>query len=142
MADSREFASHIVDLMEPFGTVEAKRMFGGFGIFHQGLMIALVSDGNLYLKADAQSKSHFEDQGLEKLATIKRTGNIFYLTTRQPNFSSRTPMNACVGHRWRMLLHYALQRKRNQAKNPQLLFEVLTRYMPKQLNRVKFIASV
>jgi sulfoacetaldehyde acetyltransferase len=24
-------------------------MFGGFGIFHQGLMIALIADGNLYL---------------------------------------------------------------------------------------------
>ena len=77
MADSREFASHIVDLMEPFGTVEAKRMFGGFGIFHQGLMIALVSDGNLYLKADAQSKSHFEDQGLEKFSYYKKNREHF-----------------------------------------------------------------
>ena len=52
MTSKAEFTNHIVDLLEAFGSVESKRMFGGFGIFHQGLMIGLVSDGSLYLKAD------------------------------------------------------------------------------------------
>jgi DNA transformation protein len=55
MTAKAEFANHIVDLLDAFGAVEAKRMFGGFGIFHQGLIIGLVADGSLYLKADSQS---------------------------------------------------------------------------------------
>ena len=39
-------------------------MFGGFGIYHQGLMFALVIDDILYLKADAESKLVFEKRGL------------------------------------------------------------------------------
>ena len=60
MSDDREFASHVVDLLDPFGVAESKRMFGGFGIFHQGLMIALIAEGSLYLKADEKSRSLFD----------------------------------------------------------------------------------
>ena len=72
MVEQREFANHIIDLLEPFGPVEAKPMFGGFGIFHQGLMIGLISDASLYLKADAQNKSHYEDEGLTRFSYLKK----------------------------------------------------------------------
>ena len=77
MADQREFANHIVDLLDAFGSVEVKRMFGGFGIFHQDLMIGLVSDGAFYLKADAQSKSHYEDEGLTRFSYFKKDRECF-----------------------------------------------------------------
>ena len=48
MNDDLEFVNHIVDLLGPFGEVEAKRMLGDFGIFHAGLMIALISGGSQY----------------------------------------------------------------------------------------------
>ena len=38
-------------------------MFGGYGIFHQGLMFGLIAEGNLYLKADAESRQHFDAKG-------------------------------------------------------------------------------
>jgi DNA transformation protein len=77
MSDDREFANHIVDLLGPFGDVEAKRMFGGFGIFHAGLMIALISDGSLYLKADDASKSLFEEQGMTRFSYFKKNKECF-----------------------------------------------------------------
>ncbi len=42
-----------------FGPVQFRRMFGGYGIFHQGLMIGLIADEMLYLKADAQLAARF-----------------------------------------------------------------------------------
>ena len=39
-------------------------MFGGHGIYHDGVMIGLVADDTLYLKADKTSQSHFLDKGL------------------------------------------------------------------------------
>ena len=38
---------YLKDLFEPFGPVNPRRMFGGLGIFHDGVMIALVADGNV-----------------------------------------------------------------------------------------------
>jgi DNA transformation protein len=47
-------------------------MFGGFGIFHQGLMFALIADGNLYLKADDDNRDRFETRGCEKFSYYRQ----------------------------------------------------------------------
>lgn len=42
----------IRELFSTYGSVSVRRMFGGHGVFADGLMFALESDGELYLKAD------------------------------------------------------------------------------------------
>jgi DNA transformation protein and related proteins len=39
-------------------------MFGGAGIFADGVMIGLIADGVIYLKADEHSSPAFEAEGL------------------------------------------------------------------------------
>ena len=34
MPVSRDFLDHLVELLEPVGAVETRRMFGGAGLFH------------------------------------------------------------------------------------------------------------
>ena len=53
----------IRELFAPFGAVTVKRMFGGAGIYAEGLMFALVFDGAIYLKVDAASIPDFEREG-------------------------------------------------------------------------------
>ena len=53
----------IRELFAPFGPVTVRRMFRSAGIFHQGLMIGLVSDGTIFLKADDASIPDFEREG-------------------------------------------------------------------------------
>jgi len=57
-------AQHVVDLMRDFAPVQARAMFGGFGLFRDGLMFGLLADEVLYLKVDAQSVDDFEARGL------------------------------------------------------------------------------
>lgn len=42
----------IRELFSSFRNVSVRRMFGGHGVFLDGLMFALEADGELYLKAD------------------------------------------------------------------------------------------
>jgi DNA transformation protein len=42
----------IRELFSSFGMVSVRRMFGGHGVFADGLMFGLESGGELYLKAD------------------------------------------------------------------------------------------
>ena len=42
--EEKEFTSYVVDLMQSIGPVNAKAMFGGYGIFLEGLMFGLVAD--------------------------------------------------------------------------------------------------
>lgn len=42
----------IRELFSSFGSVSVRRMFGGHGVFADGMMFALEQDGELFLKAD------------------------------------------------------------------------------------------
>ena len=59
-----EFVDSLQDVFTQFGEIEAKRMFGGHGVYHEGLMFGLVADDVLYLKADAQSAVFFNEMEL------------------------------------------------------------------------------
>ena len=39
-------------------------MFGGYGIYHESVMICLVANDTLYLKADKITEKHFIEKGL------------------------------------------------------------------------------
>jgi DNA transformation protein and related proteins len=53
-------ADSLAEVFERLGRVQARRMFGGHGLFHEGRMIGLVVRETLYLKADAESAPHFD----------------------------------------------------------------------------------
>ncbi len=70
-SEQREYVAHIVDLLQAIGPVESKSMFGGFGVFLEGLMFGLIANNELYLKADAENRKDFEDQGLQAFGYAK-----------------------------------------------------------------------
>ena len=61
MATSKEFIDFLHEVFEQFGPIQAKRMFGGHGLYHDGLMFGLVVDNQLYLKVDEENRSFFTD---------------------------------------------------------------------------------
>jgi DNA transformation protein and related proteins len=62
---SGDYIDYVIELLGPFGTVSARPMFGGHGIYLDGLMFALVSDDMLYLKSDEMNRREFEQAGCE-----------------------------------------------------------------------------
>ena len=65
--EQREYVAHIVDLLQLIGPVESKSMFGGFGMFLEGLMFGLVAGNELYLKVDTQNLQDYEESWLASL---------------------------------------------------------------------------
>ncbi|MDH6232853.1 DNA transformation protein [Mesorhizobium soli] len=53
----------IADLFAGLGQVSVRRMFGGKGIYFNGVIFALELRGELMLKADAESAPDFEAAG-------------------------------------------------------------------------------
>ena len=62
------FVAHALELLAPLGAVQARRMFGGHGLYVDSLFIALITSERLYLKADAQSRAAFERAGCTPFA--------------------------------------------------------------------------
>ena len=50
-------------LFEPFGSITVKRMFGGSGIYAEGLCFAIELKGEVFLKTDALSQASFSSVG-------------------------------------------------------------------------------
>jgi DNA transformation protein len=56
-------AESLKALFEPFGPVTVRRMFGGAGVYAEGLCFAIESNGEVFLKADALSQPSFSAAG-------------------------------------------------------------------------------
>ncbi|MCG6402731.1 TfoX/Sxy family DNA transformation protein [Vibrio fluvialis] len=59
-------------LFEQFGRVKSRSMFGGFGIFVDDAMFALVVNDRLHIRADDASTAKFKQQGYEPYVYKKR----------------------------------------------------------------------
>jgi DNA transformation protein len=80
--DEKEFVTYVVDLMQSVGPVYAKGMFGGHGIFLEGLMFGLIADGMLYLKVDKQTENEFSARELAAF-TYHKKGKEFRMSYYQ-----------------------------------------------------------
>ncbi|MEZ9078877.1 TfoX/Sxy family DNA transformation protein [Vibrio harveyi] len=59
-------------LFEALGNIKSRSMFGGFGLFADETMFALVVNNQLHIRADQQTSSDFETQGLKPYVYKKR----------------------------------------------------------------------
>lgn len=76
MPRKNEFLEHLLDLLQDFGPVTARVMFGGYGIYNQGRMFAIVVDDTLFFKADERTKKDFESQGLNPFTYQRKNQEI------------------------------------------------------------------
>ncbi|NDY92611.1 TfoX/Sxy family protein [Ideonella livida] len=76
-----EFLAWCQELLSVAGTVRSRRMFGGHGLYVDGLFVAILMRDQLYLKADALSQGRYEDAGCPRFtyASARGTGQLgFY----------------------------------------------------------------
>ena len=65
MAVNENYLEFVLDQLSVFGEVETKRMFGGVGFFHQGLMFGKIGGDTFRLKVDENNKEDFEKRGMK-----------------------------------------------------------------------------
>lgn len=65
MAQLDSFVQYTLELLEPLGPVQARAMFGGWGLYQGGMMFGLIGEGRLYLKVDEVTRPAFEAAGCE-----------------------------------------------------------------------------
>lgn len=74
MAADAAFAAHCLELLASLGRPQARRMFGGQGLFVEALMVGLIIDERLYLKVDATARPAFEATGSAPFGYDTRSG--------------------------------------------------------------------
>ncbi len=59
------FVQFVVDQLMALGEVEARAMFGGFGLYCGGAFFGIVHGDRVYFKTDAASRKDYEVAGME-----------------------------------------------------------------------------
>jgi DNA transformation protein len=70
MPASPGFCDFVLDLLSPLGPVAARRMFGGYGLYLDGRMFALIAGDTLYFRTDGASAPEFEAAGLAQFRPL------------------------------------------------------------------------
>ena len=68
MAVSSDYLDFVLEQLAPVGPLTSRKMFGGVGLYAQGLFFALVDDDTLYLKGDEALRPDFEAAGSAQFA--------------------------------------------------------------------------
>jgi DNA transformation protein len=63
MAVSDDYREFVLEQLAPAGRVTPRAMFGGVGLYLDGLFFALIDDDTLYFKTDDSNRARFEQAG-------------------------------------------------------------------------------
>jgi DNA transformation protein and related proteins len=63
LASSSGFEAFAIDQLSELGEVVPRKMFGGVGLYCDGLFFGLIARDQLYLKVDDQTRAFFEAAG-------------------------------------------------------------------------------
>ncbi|MFL4471434.1 TfoX/Sxy family protein [Tateyamaria armeniaca] len=67
MALTEEEIAFAVDLFSDLGSITTRKMFGGLGIYHEGVIFAvMLSDGRTMLKGQGEMQARFDAMGMER----------------------------------------------------------------------------
>ncbi len=94
MAVNKDFLNFVIDQLSEFGEVETKNMFGGVGIFKEGLMFAKIGGDVFRLKVDDTNKADFEAKGMKPYYSEKKKKGMPYWEVPQDVLEDKSELAA------------------------------------------------
>mgnify|MGYP001598292532 CR=1 FL=1 len=76
MAKRSEYVAYLLDELASLGSLRAKAMFGGFGLYCDELFFAIVADEVLYVKVDDANRVRFEQAQLQPISFTMKDGRV------------------------------------------------------------------
>ena len=76
MSGRSEFVERALARLLPMGPVRARNMFGGWGLFLDDVMFALIADERLYFKVDAETEARFAAAGAQAFTYARRGARV------------------------------------------------------------------
>jgi len=71
------FTDYALELLAGLGRVEARRMFGGAGLYRDGVMFAILDDDAVFFRVDDALQAEMEAQGSAPwVYSMKRDGTV------------------------------------------------------------------
>ena len=72
MSASKEFVSHVRELLRPLGELGDGAFFGGHALKHGGRQFAMIMGNTLYLRVDDQTRPAYVAKGSQPFSYLTR----------------------------------------------------------------------
>ena len=73
----------VQEALEPLGAVTMRRMMGGATLYLDGTIFAILDEGEIWLKADAESDPVWDAEGCEKFRVTFKDGKVDTMNYRR-----------------------------------------------------------
>jgi DNA transformation protein and related proteins len=80
MSANGELLQILKDAMDRDGAVSGRRMFGGVGVYFEGLFFAIIDDGVIFLKTSGETRPQYEAEHSRPFSYMTKKG-VAALTT-------------------------------------------------------------
>jgi DNA transformation protein len=83
VAYDQGLAEWVAEALAPIGDVSLRKMFGGAGLYLDGVIFAILGRDDLWFKADAQSDAAWDEIAPERFAVTARDGKAMTMNYRR-----------------------------------------------------------
>jgi len=70
MAVSKEFLAYVLEQLALLGQVTSRRMFGGVGLYADGLFFGLIDADAVYFKVDDSNRADYQQRGSKPFVPV------------------------------------------------------------------------
>lgn len=80
MTVSQDYLAHTVERLANVVPVSYRRIFNGYGVYHQGVQFAIIVNDHLYFRADEMSRALYQAKGMLPFqpGSLERSESSFY----------------------------------------------------------------
>ena len=79
MARDDSFKEFILDQLQGLGEIDCRAMFGGYGLYHRGVFLAILFKDRLYFKTSPGSRKPYVEKGMRSFKpNSKQTLRSYY----------------------------------------------------------------
>jgi DNA transformation protein len=112
MSFSPSYRDFIVEQLSRVSPVSARSMFGGVGLYAQGLFFALIAEDRLYFKVNEATRPDFERLGMEPFRPFGEDSAMGYYEVPADVLEDATQLEPCM----RKALEVAAKSKTRKGK--------------------------
>ena len=73
----------VQEALDPLGTVSMRKMMGGGTLYLDGTIFAIMDEGELWFKADAETDAIWDAEGCEKFSVTFKDGKVDVMNYRR-----------------------------------------------------------
>lgn len=115
-----QYLAYVLDMLQPHGPITAKALFGGHGLYYDGLIFGIIVDKELYFKVDDQTRAAYEELGSRQFVYQGKTKTVSmpYMTLPDSILENRDELPNWIDRAYQASVRHKQSQKKRSRPRP------------------------